>query len=754
MSKVSFPRLPLAILIAAMGTAAHGETTLSTVEVIDSTPLPGIGIEKERVPANVQRSRNIGEGGPVVGNMTRDLNGVTVNEVQGNPYQGDINFRGFTASPLLGTPQGLSVFVDGIRVNEGFGDVVNWDLIPQSALQDITVVPGSNPLFGLNTLGGAVSLRTKDGRNNPGTEIETSAGSFGRWTVGLSHGGSNDTYDWFIAADSFREEGWRDHSPSDVQQLFTKLGWRNETSDLSLTVNYANSDLIGNGLLPDSMYEDHRESIFTHPDQTRNRLGQIALTGNHWLNDNNQLTGRVYWRNVRTRTLNGDGNDDYSDDYDAWVLAGSIPGQEPESGVLNRTRTDQYALGFVGQWTYYAEAHQLTAGLSHDRTRAGFVQTAQEGDLTDDRGVDPDGNPIELENSLYGRTRTTSVFITDTYNVTDTIAVTGSARYNRTHVINKDRKDQTYPNLDGDFTYHRVNPALGVTWQLAPAMGFYASYNEGNRAPSPIELGCADPANPCTLPNALAADPFLKQVVAKTIEFGLRGNQGNALNWSASVFRTTNYNDILFIGTSNASSAGYFKNFGKTRRQGLELGLSGDYGQFGWRAGYTWLDATFQSGACLMAESNSSAGADSRCTSDEIRVSSGDRLPALPRHSLKLGLDWKPADSVRIGTNMQAFSSQLVRGNENDKHDEEGKIDSYAVFNLDADWQFAKGWTVFGRINNVFDTEYETAGALAENVFDANGQFLQDPNNWEDERFVAPGAPRSAWIGLRVRFGG
>lgn len=739
MIKVSFPRLPLAMMIAAMGTAAHGETTLSTVEVIDSTPLPGIGIERDRVPANVQRSRDIGEGGPVVSNMTRDLNGVTINEVQGNPYQGDINFRGFTASPLLGTPQGLSVFVDGIRVNEGFGDVVNWDLIPQSALQDITVVPGSNPLFGLNTLGGAVSLRTKDGRNNPGTELEVSGGSFGRWTIGLAHGGSNDTFDWFIAADSFREEGWRDHSPSDVQQLFTKLGWRNEYSDLSLSINYANSDLIGNGLLPDSMYDDEREQVFTHPDQTRNRLGQIALTGNHWLNDNNQLTARMYWRNVRTRTLNGDGNDDYS-------------GPADESGVLNRTATDQYALGFTGQWTHYADAHQLTAGVSHDRTRAGFIQTAQEGDLTEDRGVDADGNPVELENSLYGRTRTTSVYVTDTFNLSDTVALTGSARYNRTRVINEDRLVPTYPNLDGDFTYHRVNPAVGVTWQVAPTMGFYASYNEGNRAPTPIELGCADPANPCTLPNALAADPFLKQVVAKTIEFGLRGAQGDAFNWNATLFRTTNHDDILFVGTS--TSAGYFTNFGKTRRQGLELGLSGRHGQFDWHAGYTWLDATFQSEACLMAESNSSAGSYSQCGADEIRIKSGDRLPALPRHALKLGLDWKPTDSLRIGTDVQAFTSQLVRGNENGKHDENGEIDGYTVFNLDADWKFSKGWTVFGRINNVFDTEYETAGALAENVFNANGQFITDPNDWEDERFVAPGAPRSAWIGLRYRFGG
>ena len=718
-----------ALLLMPAAVFAQSEPTLSTVEVIETTPLPGIGVAREHVPANVQRVRDTGDA-PVVSGMNSRLNGVTINEVQGNPYQADVNFRGFSASPLLGTPQGLSVFVDGIRVNEGFGDVVNWDLIPQSALQEITVIPGSNPVFGLNTLGGAVSLRTKDGRSNPGTELEVSGGSFGRWTVGLAHGGSNDTYDWFVAADSFDEEGWRDHSPSDVKQLFGKLGWRGERSDLSVSLNYADTDLIGNGLLPDSMYRDDRNSIFTHPDQTRNRLQQIALTGNHWLNDDNQLTARTYWRNVRTRTLNGDGNDDYEN-----------PGDP--SGVLNRTATDQYALGLLGQWTHYADAHQLTVGASHDRTRAGFIQTAQEGELTADRGVDTD-EEIELENSLYGRTRTTSLYVTDTYALTQAVALTGSARYNRTEVINKDRNGD---ELNGDFTFHRLNPSIGATWQISKAVGVYASYSQGNRAPTPIELGCANKDKPCTLPNALASDPPLDQVIARTFEFGIRGSQGKALNWNAALFRTTNHDDILFVGTS--TSAGYFTNFGKTRRQGIELDLSGEHGAFDWSAGYTWLHATFRSNACLLAESNSSAGSDGRCGDDEIRVSSGDRLPALPRHSLKLALNWKPVDTLRVGTHMQAYSKQLLRGNENGK-DDNGEIGGYAIFNVDADWQFTKGWHLFGRIDNLFDRRYETAGALAENIFDANGQFLDDEDDWEDERFVAPGAPRAAWIGLRV----
>ena len=86
--------------------------------------------------------------------------------MQSNPFQADINYRGYTASPLLGTPQGLSVYMDGVRLNQPFGDVVSWDLIPRLAIASTTLMPGSNPLFGLNTLGGALAIQTKDGRDH------------------------------------------------------------------------------------------------------------------------------------------------------------------------------------------------------------------------------------------------------------------------------------------------------------------------------------------------------------------------------------------------------------------------------------------------------------------------------------------------------------------------------------------------------------------------------------------------------------
>ena len=113
-----------------------------------------------------------------------------INENQSNPFQPDLNYRGYTASPLLGTPEGISVYLDGVRQNQPLGDVVGWDLIPKIAISEAALIPGSNPVFGLNTLGGAVSLQTKDGLSAPGGSLQLNGGSFGRVTGSGEYGGS------------------------------------------------------------------------------------------------------------------------------------------------------------------------------------------------------------------------------------------------------------------------------------------------------------------------------------------------------------------------------------------------------------------------------------------------------------------------------------------------------------------------------------------------------------------------------------
>ena len=751
---------PHGILIASLSLvtstlhAAADDITLAPVRIIGTTPVPGIGLPKDQIPANLQTLDGTAlrpSGAPTLADtMERRLPSVSINETQGNPWQPDLNYRGFSASPLLGTPQGLSVFLDGVRMNEGFGDVVNWDIIPQGAIADMSLVPGSNPLYGLNTLGGAIALQTKRGDTHPGGEIEASHGSFNRKTVGMEYGGQSGNLHWYANAEGAKEDGWREQSPSTVGRLFTKLGWTDARTDLALSVGYAHTNLIGNGLVPQSLYHRHEDAIFTHPDNTANRATLVAFNGSHWLNDTDQISTVAYLRRTRTRTLNGDLNDEYEDEF-------NVDPADAESGVNNRTATDQNAAGVALQWSATRGIHQFAVGASYDHSHARFEQTSQEGGLTPSRGVDAEDEQ-ELENKLTGRTNTKSIYLTDTIELAPAWHLTAAARYNHTRVTNDDKINPTAPNLDGDFTYKKLNPAVGVTWEVKPALTLFAGFNQGNRAPTPIELGCADPDNPCTLPNALASDPPLDQVVSKTFELGARGRLPGQMNWNATLFRTTNHDDILFVGTS--TSAGYFTNFGKTRREGVELGLSGTHGGLDWQVNYSYLKATFQSSACLLAESNSSAGSNAACGTDEIRVTSGDRLPGLPEHALKLLLTWRPTDALRLGADLTAYTDQIVRGNENgkqqpdDDHGGSGELGGYGVVNLNADYQLGGGWTAFGRVANLFDHRYATAGALAENAFNTAGQFQADPDDWRNEQFIAPGAPRAGWVGLRYRWGG
>ena len=744
----------LALAVAAAFAPVQAQTivTTSPVEVVGTTPLAGVGVPREHLPANVvslddKRLEEI-ESLNIAEQMLRQVPAVTVNEMQGNPYQADLNYRGFTASPLLGTAQGLSVYLDGVRINEPFGDTVNWDLIPNSAIAGLDLIPGSNPAFGLNTLGGAISMRTKSGFSHPGGKVEVSGGSFGRSNTELEYGGNNGTLGWYAAGDWFREDGWRDHSPSDVKQFFGKLSFRNAVGEADLSLLSARSRLIGNGPVPLSMLGERRQAIFTHPDETRNDLTQLSLNGKLWLSDTQSLSGSVYHRRSKTRTLNGDLNDEYEDEY-------ALDPTFDESGAHNRTRTTQRGSGVSGQWNLSTERHHLAVGASFDHARMTFRQTVEVGVLNDSRAVG-ELEDAELENQLRGTTRTASLFVTDTWSLTKSLHLTASARYNASHVTTFDELTRTAPNLDGDHKYRKLNPALGLAWDITPALNAYAGFSQGNRIPTPIELGCADPLNPCSLPNSMAADPYLKQVISRTLEAGLRGklvaSPVGDLRWNAGLFRTLNTDDILFVGTSSATaSQGYFTNYGKTRRQGLELGANGSVRSLDWFAAYNWLHATFQSEACVLAENNSTAGADAACNGDEIRVKKGNRLTGLPEHSLKLGLAWHASDALRLGGDVQAFSGQYVRGNENNLADG-GRLGGYAVLNLNAEAKLGGGWQLFAKVNNVFDRKYATAGLLGVNPF--VGGFQPDPANWQAETFVTPGAPRAAWVGVRYAFGG
>lgn len=739
---------------ASAPTAAPPVVVLPEVEVVQTTPVPGTGVPKDQIPSNVQtatdrrlrqlQSLNLPEF------MRTQLPSVNVNEVQGNPYQMDVNYRGFTASPLLGTPQGLSVFLDGVRVNEPFGDVVNWDLLPRAAIANITLLPGSNPLFGLNTLGGALSMQTKSGDTHPGTGIEVEGGSFGRISTELTHGRKlGEAGHLFMAFSALNEDGWRDESPSRVRQLFVKGGQRSSGFSWDLSLGHADNQLIGNGGLPESMLAQRREQVYTRPDLTDNEATLLTFNTTAQLGPQWEMAATAYARRNRASTLNGDLNDDYD------------PPAVEETGVENRTRTRTDSEGLAVQATWNAQPHRVTFGLSHDRSRNHFEQSEAEGMLDASRAVIPT-EAAEIDAKVSGRSRTTSVYFSDLFALRTDLQLTVSGRYNDTRVSTEDdgRVELGLPtSLDAQDRYRKFNPALGATWQVTPTFTAYGSWSQGNRAPSPIELGCSDPAHACVLPNALQSDPPLKQVVSQTLEAGVRGSLAEGLRWNASVFRTINRDDLLFI--SNGLSAGYFSNVGRTVRQGVELGVSQQTGTLNWALSYSWLRATFDSSACLVSESNSTAETSAACTGDdEIEVRKGNRLPGLPAHTLKLSVDLQATPSWSVGAQVRAQSKQYVRGNENNAHQADGvdffgsgSTAGFALLDLTTSWKLRPGWEVFGKVSNVFDRRYSTGGLLGTNGFAANGA-VQAPADWRNEQFVAPGAPRAGWVGLRVSFGG
>jgi len=790
-----------------------------TVEIIGLTPLPGLGLARDRIPSNVQTLDRIRATGPDSANLpdalNRRLGSVFVNEIQGNPYQPDVNFRGFTASPLLGTPQGLSVYLDGVRLNQPLGDVVSWDLIPRAAIDSLSLMPGSNPLFGLNTLGGAISIRTKDGLHAPGTSVQAVVGRYNRQELEFEHGGHDARgLHWYVTGNGFRDDGWRDASPTRLGQLFGKIGWTDGRTDVALSAALASTRLTGNGMQEARVLEHDYASIYTSPDQTRNRSALLNLAGSHAAGDGAELSGNAYYRRIRTATLNGDMNDDSFDQsvyqpgaaeraalaaagytgvpasgataantpFPSWrCIANVLLDDEPAekcNAMLNRTRSTQENWGLSAQATLSGlpggQRNQFTVGAAFDASRVDFGQSGQFGYLNPDRSVTPvdffadgsatddDGSPIDARVDLAGRTRTASVYATDTLNLSETLHLTLSGRWNRTTVHNRDRitPGGGPGSLDGDHRFSRFNPAIGATWTLARGLNAYAGYNEGSRTPTAIELGCADPENPCKLPNAMAGDPPLNQVVTKTWEAGLRGTLGAGTRWNAGLFRADNVDDILFVA-DNAAGFGYFRNVGKTRRQGVELGLAAQAANVSWSANYTWLDATFRSAELLNGAANSSADEDGN-----IAVRAGDRMPLVPRHVFKARADWRitPAWSVEAG--VMAVSGSNARGNENGLHQPDGtyfvgsgRSGGYALFDLGATWEAAPRLRLFAQVDNLFDRRYATASQLNATGLTPEGNFIARPFSGIGDNasvvnstFYAPGAPRTIRAGVRYAF--
>ncbi|HPH06972.1 MAG TPA: TonB-dependent receptor, partial [Methylotenera sp.] len=360
------------------------------------------------------------------------------------------------------------------------------------------------------------------------------------------------------------------------------------------------------------------------------------------------------------------------------------------------------------------------------------------------------------------------------------------------------------------FSYYSFNPSLGVTWQAKENLNLFANWAKGTRTPSVIELGCAfdkTPTNPvaytdafgnfhpqdltpksisenrsCSLPTALSGDPYLPQIKSTSYDVGARGSIGENLQWNLGAYQTDLKDDIYFITAGNQQ--GFFDTIGKTRRRGLEAGISVKQDKLSVGFNYSLTDATFQDNFLMLSADNSSSFALDGYGSGVIQVEKGNRMPGVPLHNLNASISYEMTDKWTVGLSSVVHSESFVRGNENNKHrvgvaqartfvdpvlgpitvyrqpsTNPGKVPGYATFNFQTSYKFNKEWTASMLINNVFDKEYFSAGRLGRNPFSPsiNGAIGPDGYNhnsgdWLSTNFIAPSAPRGIWFSLNWQF--
>ncbi len=739
--------IPL-LLTSPIITAAEAETEntstntspvdvfeLPEIEVVSTTPVGSSGLKLKKISGNVQsiedETLNRHEATSLPNFMNRQMQSVNINDTQNNPYQPDITYRGFSASPVLGAPIGVSVYQDGVRVNEAFGDTINWDLIPQIAISSMEMMPGSNPLFGLNTLGGALSLRTKSGRSHPGFNAQASGGSYGRQNYQAEYGGSHDQFDWYFAGNVFDEQGWRPYSPSSVNQSFGKIGWENDKTDIDLSFTFADNKLQGVGPVPQGALQQNWGAIYSAPDITKNTLYFFNLKGNHWLTDQLKLSGTTYNRNNNSYSLNSNtGNSGGTCDTYADCLEGGF-----SPATFQAARAKQNGTGvnlqLTSDYKVFKHENQFVLGGGYNYAKTGYTIGTQNADFTP-TFYEVANEPLTTTVNINGENTYSNVFATDTFSVFDWLHLNASANWMQAHVQTLDKMGDA---LNGNNTFQRLNPSAGLTFNPFDALNVktplqefttYFNYNEGFRAPTPVELTCADPNAPCTLPNSFLSDPPLKAVVSHTLETGLRGKFSAALKWNLSFYETINTNDILFLNVD--TTRGYFSNVGKTKRQGIELGLSGlAFDSLNWYLSYGFVDATYQSNAQLF----NGLGAES--------VIAGNKIPSIPANTLKFGSEYEVFHNFFFGGDLQYVSSQYSRG---DDTNSSPQIPDYAIVNLNTRYVINKNVELFAMGKNIFDNHYVSFSQLGQNFF----------NNNNPTQFQGPGAPATGYAGIRVHW--
>jgi iron complex outermembrane receptor protein len=515
------------------GADAQNPQTLPEIQVISTSPFGGAGIDRDKVPALVQTVtaddflRSYGS--HVTDTLFQRIPGMSVSDQQGNNFQTDIRYRGFVASPVPGQPQGLAVYMNGVRVNEAFGDTVNFDFVPTNAV-DRADIQSNNPIFGLNALGGAINLQMKNGFTFRGFEGEFQTGSHRRLSGGMQFGIQKGDVAAYIAVQGLDDRGWRHESPAQLARLYADIGWRNDGNEMHLVVSGASNFFGVVAAAPIELLRQDWSAIYTWPQTTQNQMALVALNGKFAVAENWTLQSNVYVRSFRQAHVDGNGAD-----VERCSNASSFPNKlclEDDGfprptpitttfrnqfvvldqnnnpipcppgvgntcatvpyGTIDRTNTDAVTIGASLQATNDAKVfghdNRFTVGGSIDHSRTDFTASSTLGFINPDLSVVTNpaipgngqiihtlGNlgfvPVNLDaqNTYFG------LYATDTFDITSQLSLTAGGRLNIARVKMVDLTGAS-PDLNNDLTYTRLNPLAGLTYKVMAGLTVYGGY--------------------------------------------------------------------------------------------------------------------------------------------------------------------------------------------------------------------------------------------------------------------------------------
>ncbi len=762
---------------------------LPEVNVVATSPLPGGGEDADKIPAMVQtvpaedfartNSQNVTD------TLQQQIPGAVAIDVNGNDFAQDLRYRGFVASPIQGTPQGLAVYQNGVRVNEAFGDTINWDLISPQAIYRADIFT-NNPVFGLNALGGAVSLQMKNGYLWQGLTTQVMGGSYGRVSGLFEYGKQIDDYSLYVTADATHDGGWRFFSPSSIFRLYGNLGYRTPGNEVHLIASGASSNVGVIGATPILLIDQDYRSVFTSPQTSLNQVGSLAFTGKFDINPDWTVQSNFYLRSFEQRHVDANDasiqdcsllpqyglpagpvgklcdtdNGSFIVNQQGHAVASTGPVNFPY-GVIDRTWVHANTVGTLLQVTDTGKIldhdNYLNFGGSVDRSWLSYSANAtlgvmQPNFVIDDGGIPGGGEIIQdqsptdiISTYITGTTTYYGLFALDTFSVAPGLDFTAGGRLNVAEITTQDASG-TAPQLNSSDTFTRLNPVVGLTYKILPNLTAYGGYSEANRAPTPLELNCSSPTRPCILASTLISDPPLQQVVSHTIETGLRGNlaipAGGTIDWKAGLYRTSSTNDIIQLA-SLVLGTGYFTNVPETLRQGVEAHASLSIGAFSAYINYAYVDATYQFSGTLSSPFNPYADANGN-----IFVHPGDHIPGIPRQQLKVGGDYAFTPEFKAGFDVLIVGSQYYVGDDSNQNPQ---LPMYWVANLHASYQITNNVQIFGLINNLFNNHYVTYGTFFDQRTDA--QFAGDPVNFvSDPRTITPAQPIAFYGGVKVTF--